>query len=165
MPLDVTVSMERTRMKAVIQRVSQASVVVDGKTVGACERGLMILLGVAEGDTELDAELLCRKIVNLRIFPDEAGKMNRSLHDIDGEMLVISQFTLMANYRQGNRPDFLASAKPDEADRLYKYFKQLAAAEVRHVGSGIFGADMKVSLINDGPVTIVMDSEVLKKKK
>ncbi len=124
----------------------------------------MILLGVAEGDTEADAELLCRKIVNLRIFSDEAGKMNRSVRDIDGELLVISQFTLLANYRHGNRPDFLASAKPEEADRLYTYFKELAAKEVRHVGSGVFGAHMEVSLLNNGPVTIVMDSEVLKKK-
>lgn len=152
-------------MKAVIQRVSHASVAVDGETVGACQAGLMILLGVAEGDTELDAELLCRKIVNLRIFCDEAGKMNRSLKDIEGEMLVISQFTLLANYRHGNRPDFLESAKPDVADRLYEYFKQLASAEVRRVESGVFGAHMKVELLNDGPVTIVMDSEVLKKKK
>lgn len=152
-------------MKAVIQRVKHASVDVDGKTVGACGEGLMILLGVAEGDTDLDAELLCRKIVNLRIFCDEAGKMNRSIKDIDGEMLVISQFTLMANYRHGNRPDFLASAKPDEANRLYEYFKKLASAEVRRVESGVFGAHMEVSLLNDGPVTIVMDSEVLKSKK
>ena len=152
-------------MKAVIQRVAHASVGVDGVTVGACEKGLMILLGVAEGDTELDAELLCRKIINLRIFCDDAGKMNLSLKDIDGEMLVISQFTLLANYRHGNRPDFLASAKPDEANRLYEYFKALAQKEVRHVGAGEFGAHMKVELLNDGPVTIVMDSEVLKKKK
>ena len=152
-------------MKAVIQRVSHASVVVDGQTTGACGQGYLILLGVAEGDTEVDAELLCRKIVNLRIFTDEAGKMNRSIKDIDGEMLVISQFTLMANYRHGNRPDFLASAKPDEANRLYEYFKSLAAKEVRRVESGVFGAHMEVSLLNDGPVTIVMDSEVLKSKK
>ena len=152
-------------MKAVIQRVSHASVVVDGKTTGSCNEGFLILLGVAEGDTELDADLLCRKIVNLRIFTDEAGKMNRSIKDIDGEMLVISQFTLMANYRHGNRPDFLVSAKPDEANRLYEYFKALAAKEVRRVESGVFGAHMEVSLLNDGPVTIVMDSEVLKSKK
>ena len=152
-------------MKAVIQRVAHASVVVDGATVGKCGNGYMILLGVAEGDTELDAELLCRKIVNLRIFSDEAGKMNRSIKDIDGEMLVISQFTLMANYRNGNRPDFLASAKPDEANRLYEYFMSLAKKEVRSVKAGIFGAHMEVSLLNDGPVTIVMDSEVLKSKK
>ena len=152
-------------MKAVIQRVSHASVAVDGKIVGSCGEGFMILLGVAEGDTELDAELLCKKIVNLRIFTDENDKMNRSLKDIDGEMLVISQFTLMANYRHGNRPDFMESAKPDEANRLYEYFKSLAAKEIRRVESGIFGAHMDVSLLNNGPVTIVMDSEVLKKKK
>ena len=152
-------------MKAVIQRVAHASVVVDGETVGRCGRGYMILLGVAEGDTEEDAELLARKIVNLRIFSDDAGKMNRSIKDIDGEMLVISQFTLMANYRHGNRPDFLASAKPDEANRLYEYFKELVAREVRRVEGGVFGAHMEVSLLNDGPVTIVMDSEVLKTKK
>ena len=138
-------------MKAVIQRVSHAS-------------GLLILLGVAEGDCENDAELLCKKIVNLRIFPDDAGKMNRSLKDIDGELLVISQFTLLAHYRHGNRPDFLASAKPEQANRLYEYFKSLAAKEVKRVESGIFGAHMEVSLLNDGPVTIVMDSDILKKK-
>ena len=152
-------------MKAVIQRVTNASVAVDGSIVGSCERGYLILLGVAEGDAELDAELLCRKIANLRIFRDENDKMNLSIKDIDGEVLVISQFTLCANYRHGNRPDFLESAKPAEAERLYEYFKTLMAREVRRVESGIFGADMKVSLLNDGPVTICMDSEVLKKKK
>lgn len=152
-------------MKAVIQRVKRASVEVEGKIVGSCGEGFLVLLGVAEGDTEREAEMLCRKIVNLRIFQDEAGKMNRSLLDIDGEMLVVSQFTLLANYRHGNRPDFLASAKPDEANRLYEYFKSLAQKELRRVESGIFGADMKVELLNDGPVTIVMDSEVLKSKK
>lgn len=152
-------------MKAVIQRVIRASVAVDEATVGSCGEGLMILLGVAEGDTETDAELLCRKIVNLRIFADENGKMNRSLKDIDGEMLVISQFTLLANYRHGNRPDFLGSAKPEEANRLYEYFKSLASREVRRVESGVFGAHMDVSLLNHGPITIVMDSEVLKSKK
>lgn len=152
-------------MKAVIQRVSSASVEVDGKIVGSCQRGYLILLGVADGDTELDAELLCKKIAALRIFRDENDKMNLSIRDIDGEALVISQFTLLANYRHGNRPDFLASAKPDEANRLYEYFKALLAEELRCVECGIFGADMKVSLTNDGPVTICMDSEVLKKKK
>jgi D-tyrosyl-tRNA(Tyr) deacylase len=152
-------------MKAVIQRVSSASVEVDGKIVGSCSRGYLILLGVAEGDTEQDAELLCKKIAALRIFRDENDKMNLSIRDIDGEALVISQFTLLANYRHGNRPDFLASAKPDEANRLYEYFKELLSRELRRVECGIFGADMKVSLTNDGPVTICMDSEVLKKKK
>lgn len=152
-------------MKAVIQRVSHASVEVDGKIVGSCERGYLILLGVAEGDTEFDAELLCKKIAALRIFRDENEKMNLSIRDIDGEALVISQFTLLANYRHGNRPDFLASAKPDVANRLYEYFKDLLSRELRRVECGIFGADMKVSLTNDGPVTICMDSEVLKNKK
>ncbi len=152
-------------MKAVIQRVSSASVVVDGKTVGQCGRGLMILLGVAEGDTETDAQLLSRKIANLRIFCDEAGKMNLSVKDVGCESLVVSQFTLLANYRHGNRPDFLQSAKPAEADRLYEYFKALLAAELSRVESGVFGADMQVSLVNEGPVTIVMDSEVLRTKK
>ena len=152
-------------MKAVIQRVSSASVAVDGNIVGSCQRGYLILLGVAQGDTELDAELLCKKIAALRIFRDENDKMNLSIRDIDGEALVISQFTLLANYRHGNRPDFLESAKPDEANRLYEYFKDLLSRELRRVECGIFGADMKVSLTNDGPVTICMDSEVLKKKK
>ena len=152
-------------MRAVIQRVSSASVEVDGQIVGACQRGYLILLGVAEGDSEADAELLCRKIAALRIFRDENDKMNLSIRDIDGEALVISQFTLLANYRHGNRPDFLASAKPDEANRLYEYFKELLSRELRRVECGVFGADMKVSLTNDGPVTICMDSEVLKKKK
>ncbi len=152
-------------MKAVIQRVSHASVEVEGEIVGSCERGYLILLGVAEGDTELDAELLCKKIAALRIFRDENEKMNLSIRDIDGEALVISQFTLLANYRHGNRPDFLASAKPDVANRLYEYFKDLLSRELRRVECGIFGADMKVSLTNDGPVTICMDSEVLKNKK
>ena len=124
----------------------------------------MILLGVAEGDTETDAELLARKICNLRIFTDENDKMNLSVKDIDGEALVISQFTLMANYRHGNRPDYLASASPAEANRLYEYFKSLLGRELRHVGCGVFGAHMEVSLQNSGPVTIVMDSEVLRKK-
>jgi D-tyrosyl-tRNA(Tyr) deacylase len=152
-------------MKAVIQRVKHASVVVDGETVGSCNEGYMILLGVAEGDTEEEAEILSKKIVNLRIFEDENGKMNRSIKDIDGEILVISQFTLLANYSHGNRPDFLASAKPDVANRLYEYFKALLSLEIRRVESGVFGAHMEVSLLNNGPVTIVMDSDVLKKKK
>jgi D-tyrosyl-tRNA(Tyr) deacylase len=125
----------------------------------------MILLGVANGDSEEDARLLATKICNLRIFTDENDKMNLSVKNIDGEALVISQFTLMANYKHGNRPDFLESAPPAEANRLYEYFKSLLSAELRHVGCGVFGAHMEVSLVNNGPVTIVMDSEVLKKKK
>ena len=152
-------------MKAVLQRVTHAQVEVDGEAVGRCGHGFLILLGVAQGDTEREAELLCKKIVNLRVFEDDAGKMNRSILDVNGEALVISQFTLMANCRHGNRPDFMASAKPDVAIPLYEYFKKLISESIPHVECGIFGADMKVSLLNDGPVTIVMDSNQLKKKK
>ena len=152
-------------MKAVLQRVKNASVKVDGEIVGECGEGLMILLGVAQGDGEEDARLLATKICNLRIFTDENDKMNLSVRNIDGEALIISQFTLMANYKHGNRPDYLESAPPAEANRLYEYFVTLMSAELRHVGKGVFGAHMEVSLVNNGPVTIVMDSEVLKKKK
>ena len=152
-------------MKAVLQRVTSASVAVDGVTVGECAHGLMILLGVAEGDTWEDGERLLAKIVKLRIFEDENGKMNRSIVDVGGEMLIISQFTLLANYRHGNRPDYISAAKPDIARELYERFADAAEAYVSHVGRGIFGADMKVSLVNDGPVTIVMDSDVLKSGK
>ena len=152
-------------MKAVIQRVSGAHVDIGGETVGACGKGYMILLGVGQGDTEEDAELLAAKIVKLRVFEDEAGKMNRSLLDIGGEVLVISQFTLLADYRRGNRPDFFGAAAPGEAKALYEKFIALLREQVTHVAHGEFGADMQVSLCNDGPVTIVMESDVLKKKK
>lgn len=152
-------------MKAVLQRVKNAYVDVDGKRVGECGEGLMILLGVANGDTEEDARLLATKICNLRIFTDDNGKMNLSVKSIDGEALVISQFTLMANYKHGNRPDYLESAPPPEAERLYEYFVFLMSSELKRVEKGIFGAHMEVGLVNNGPVTIVMDSEVLKKKK
>ena len=149
-------------MKAVIQRVTSAKVEVDGELIGSCGHGLMILLGVAEGDTEADLDRMLQKIIKLRIFEDENGKMNRSVLDIDGEMLVVSQFTLLANYKHGNRPDYMGAAAPAEATRLYELFIEKAKAHLRHVGHGQFGADMQVSLCNDGPVTIVMDSEVLK---
>lgn len=151
-------------MKAVLQRVKRAKVEVDGEIVGQCEAGLLVLLGVAKEDTEEDARLLAEKIVKHRIFRDENGKMNLSVKDIGGQMLVVSQFTLLAEYRHGNRPDFFASAAPDEANRLYEYFISLVEQHLDHVGHGIFGADMDVTLTNWGPVTIVMDSEVLKKK-
>lgn len=147
-------------MIAVIQRVSSASVKVDGALVGKCGMGLCILLGVAKGDTMLDADALVRKILNLRIFEDDAGKMNRSLVDVGGEMLVISNFTLLAAYKKGNRPDYMGAAAPDEANELYEYFAENCAAFVP-TEKGIFGADMKVDIANDGPVTIVMDSRVL----
>ncbi len=151
-------------MKAVIQRVRSAKVEVAGETVGACGHGLLILLGVAPEDTEADLERMVQKIVKLRIFEDEAGKMNRSVQDIDGELLVVSQFTLLANYKHGNRPDFFGAAAPEMADAMYEKFIAAASRHVRHVGHGRFGADMQVSLVNDGPVTIVMESEVLAPK-
>ena len=150
-------------MKAVIQRVLEASVSVDGGSVGKIKNGLCIFLGVAAGDTEDDARILCDKIVKMRIFSDINGKMNLSLSDIEGEMLVISNFTLNADYRHGNRPDYLNSAPPDEANRLYEYFIKLAREKVRRVENGKFGAHMHVNIVNDGPVTICADSEVLRK--
>ena len=150
-------------MIAVIQRVGHANVKIDGEIHGQCGQGLLILLGVANGDSEEDARLLAAKISKLRIFCDENDKMNLSVKDIDGEVLIISNFTLLANYKKGNRPDYMNAAPPAEADRLYRFFVELMSAEVKHVGTGEFGADMKVSLLNDGPVTIVMDSQVLKK--
>ena len=151
-------------MIAVLQRVCRASVVVDTETVGACEEGLCVLLGVARGDTEADAEALAAKVVGLRIFCDENGKMNRSLIDIDGEMLVVSNFTLLASYKKGKRPDYMNAAVPDEADRLYRYFTSLCEQSVRRVERGVFGAHMELSIVNNGPVTIVMDSRELLKK-
>ena len=151
-------------MIAVLQRVSRASVSVDNKTVGACGKGLCVLLGVARGDTEADAEALAAKIVGLRIFTDENGKMNLSLCDVGGEMLVVSNFTLLASYKKGKRPDYMEAAAPEEADRLYCYFVELCRRDVGHIGCGVFGAHMELSIVNDGPVTIVMDSRVLTKK-
>ena len=148
-------------MKAVIQRVRSASVEVDGETVGSCGQGLLVLLGVAPEDTEEDMERMVQKMVKMRIFTDENGKMNRSVQDIDGEMLVVSQFTLFANYKHGNRPDYLGAAAPDVANAMYEKFLARARELVRHVGHGVFGAHMQVSLVNDGPVTIVMESDVL----
>ena len=147
-------------MIAIIQRVSAASVAVDGETVGKCGRGLCVLLGVAKGDGYADANALVRKILNLRIFSDDAGKMNLSVVDIKGELLVISNFTLLAAYKKGNRPDYMGAAAPDEAKELYEYFADCCAPFVP-TEKGIFGADMKVDIANDGPVTIVMDSRVL----
>ena len=144
-------------MKAVIQRVSQASVKVDGETVGSCGAGLMILLGVANGDTEEDARLLCNKICNLRIFCDENDKMNLSVKSIDGEALVISQFTLCADTASGNRPSFSPAAPPDVANPLYEAFVAECRALGIPTGTGIFGADMKIALCNDGPVTFILE--------
>ncbi len=145
-------------MKAVIQRVSESSVQVDGKTVGEIGKGLMLLVGIDENDEKTDADWLVQKILNLRIFGDDEGKLNLSVTDISGEILCISQFTLMADYKKGNRPSFIRAAKPDKAVPLFDYFKEQISKSGLKTESGIFGADMKVSLVNDGPVTIVMDS-------
>lgn len=148
-------------MIAVVQRVTRASVTVEGSVVGACGAGYAILLGVAAGDTEKDVEVLAVKLSKLRIFEDENQKMNRSIIDIGGEALVISNFTLLANYSHGNRPEFMSAAAPAEANRLYERFCDRLAELIGHVGRGVFGADMAVEIMGDGPVTIVMDSKVL----
>lgn len=145
-------------MKIVIQRVSEASVKVDGRIVGEIQKGLMLLVGIDEHDEKTDADWLVQKILNLRIFGDEDDKLNLSVKDISGEILCISQFTLIADYKKGNRPSFIKAAKPDKAVPLFDYFKEEMAKSGLKTESGIFGADMKVSLVNDGPVTIVMDS-------
>jgi len=148
-------------MRAVIQRVLESSVRVDGEIVGQSGKGYMILLGVVKGDTEKEAELLARKTASLRVFEDENGKMNKSVLDIDGEILAVSQFTLCADYKKGNRPSFTDSEEPQNANRLYElYCEELKKNGVKKVEKGIFGADMKVSLINDGPVTICFDTDV-----
>ena len=152
-------------MIAVLQRAAAASVTVDKRTVGKIGRGLLILLGVANEDEREDAELLCRKILACRIFTDENDKMNLSVRDVGGEVLVVSNFTLLANCRRGNRPDFMAAAAPGKAKELYHYFASLVESELGGVATGEFGADMCVSLTGDGPVTIVMDSNELKKTK
>lgn len=152
-------------MKAVIQRVASASVEVDGEIVGSCNEGYMILFGAAEGDTEEDVEILANKTAALRIFCDENDKMNRSILDIDGEILAISQFTLCANVKKGNRPSFIEAMEPKKASFLYDlYCQRLKELGIKRVEKGIFGADMKVSLVNDGPVTIIFDTEIWRKK-
>ncbi|QYM77691.1 D-tyrosyl-tRNA(Tyr) deacylase [Horticoccus luteus] len=146
-------------MRVVLQRVSQAHVTIAGRVVGRIDRGLLILLGIAAGDTLSDAEWLVRKIVGLRIFPDDAGALNRSVQDVAGDLLVISQFTLIASTRKGTRPSFNDAARLDAARPLYEQFLDLAATALgRPVAAGEFGADMQVALVNDGPVTIVIDS-------
>ena len=146
-------------MKAVIQRVSEANVKVDGEIAGQISKGLLLLIGIDENDENTDADWLVQKILNLRIFGDKDGKLNLSAIDISGEILCISQFTLIADYKKGNRPSFIKAAKPDKAIPLFEYFKTQIAQSNLKIESGIFGADMKVSLLNDGPVTIVMDSK------
>ena len=147
-------------MRVVIQRVSHASVSIDGVCKSAIKEGFMILVGIENADTQEDADLLCKKIINLRVFDDENGVMNKSILDINGNILVISQFTLHASYKKGNRPSYIYAAKPDIAIPLYEYFCQaLKTALGKEIGTGRFGADMKVELLNNGPVTICMDTK------
>lgn len=141
-------------MRALLQRVSEARVEVGGEVVGSCGAGLLVLLGVGPDDTEQSAQRLWRKIYNLRIFSDADGKTNLSLRDVGGEVLVVSQFTLFADCRKGNRPSFAGAAPADLANRLYERFCELAEADVGHVGRGVFGEHMRVSLLNDGPFTV-----------
>lgn len=146
-------------MTAVIQRVKSAAVNVDGKTVGAAEKGLLILLGVKDGDGEREVEKMAEKILKMRIFEDENEKMNLSVSDVSGDILVISNFTLCASCRRGTRPDFFGAAKPDIANRLYEYFLEKISVSGLKVESGEFGADMNINASLDGPVTIILDSE------
>lgn len=147
-------------MRFVIQRVAEASVLIDKKPFSNIEKGFLVLIGIEELDTQEDADWLCSKLINLRVFSDDEGKMNLSLLDIKGDVLLVSQFTLFASTKKGNRPSFIKSAKPELAIPLYEYcISQLSNLLHKPIKTGQFGADMKVSLVNDGPVTILMDSK------
>ncbi len=152
-------------MVAVIQRVHSASVIADGVESGKIGKGLYVLLGVERGDSECDSVALAEKISKLRIFTDEGGKMNLSVREVSGELLVVSNFTLCANYAHGNRPDFLNSAAPDEAKRLYEHFVAEVTSRLGKCETGIFGAHMVTDMQTDGPITIVMNSAILLKKE
>ena len=152
-------------MIAVLQRAASAFVRVEGNTVGEIGKGLLILLGVGQNDSEREAEMLAAKILRCRIFTDEADKLNLSVTDVGGGALVVSNFTLLANYRRGNRPDFMGAAEPARAKELYLYFTELLRRELPLVQTGEFGAHMEVGLVGDGPITIVMDTDVLKQPK
>lgn len=146
-------------MRVVIQRVKNASVEIDGNVNGKINTGFLVLLGIASTDTKQDVDYLVKKVVNLRVFSDENDKMNLSLKDVNGELLVISQFTLYGNCREGNRPSFIEAARPDVVIPLYEYFVEECKKQISVVETGVFGADMKVSLLNDGPVTIIIESK------
>ena len=151
-------------MRAVVQRVTSSKVEVDGKIVGAIDKGFLVLLGVMDGDTNEDAALLARKVASLRVFEDENGKMNLELSEINGSVLAVSQFTLCADVKKGNRPSFSPSASPEKAEELYEFFcGELKTNGISTVEKGVFGADMRVSLINDGPVTIIYDTNIWRK--
>lgn len=146
-------------MRVVVQRVKHASVTINGTVNGKINNGFLVLLGIQSTDSEQDVDYLVKKVTNLRIFSDENDKMNLSLKDVNGELLIVSQFTLYANCKEGNRPSFVEAAKPDIAIPLYEYFVSECKKVIPVVETGIFGADMKVDLLNDGPVTIIMDSK------
>lgn len=146
-------------MRVVVQRVKHASVTINGTVNGKINNGFLVLLGVQSTDSEQEVDYLVKKVTNLRIFSDENDKMNLSLKDVNGELLIVSQFTLYANCKEGNRPSFVEAAKPDIAIPLYEYFVSECKKIIPVVETGIFGADMKVDLLNDGPVTIIMDSK------
>lgn len=148
-------------MRIVLQRVKYATVKVDGELCGKTDGGYMLLFGAGQGDTDETARKLADKVANMRIFADENDKINLSLSDVGGTLLVVPQFTLYADCRKGNRPNFIQAAKPDEANRLYEYFVEYLRSKGFHVETGSFGADMKVELLNDGPFTIILDSETL----
>ena len=148
-------------MKFVIQRVNHAEVKVDGETVGKIGKGFLVLIGVGRGDTREDADWYLKKLRGLRIFEDENGKTNLSLADVNGELLLVSQFTLYADCRKGNRPSFTDAGKPDMAKELYHYIIESCKNQIAVVEQGVFGADMKISLVNDGPFTIILDSDEL----
>lgn len=146
-------------MRAVVQRVKEAYVLVGGKEVGRIKKGLCVLVGISQDDTEDDAEYLCEKVVNLRIFEDENSKFNLSLMDVGGEVLVVSNFTVMGDARKGRRPNFMFAAEKEKAEQLYNYFVQKLRQKVSKVECGVFQAHMEVAILNDGPVTILLDSK------
>lgn len=149
-------------MKLIIQRVDEASVIVDNQCVGKINRGYIVFLGIGSEDTKAVADSYVDKLIKLRIFADEEGKTNCSLPDVNGELLIVSQFTLYADCKKGNRPNFLKAAPPDDANSLYEYFVQECKKKVGKVETGIFGAYMKVNLVNDGPFTIILDENSIK---
>ncbi|MCH5252442.1 MAG: D-tyrosyl-tRNA(Tyr) deacylase [Lachnospiraceae bacterium] len=146
-------------MRLLIQRVTEASVTVEGKVIGQIGKGFLVFWGAKEGDTEKEADYLASKLCKLRVFEDDEGKMNRSLQEVGGRLLIVSQFTLYAGCKKGNRPNFMNAMRPEQSEPLYEYFLKQCEKEIPGVERGEFGADMKISLVNDGPVTIWMDTE------